>query len=528
MEKNKHLSIAYVGDDFHYYIQLKKRFAQEFALIDFQFVQIKIPTDITEEIGPVLHQLSTLIVDIVYIDYSVRSLEYLKLGKLFKNQVNKRNIPVIGLVGQNNKGRDFQQALIRGIKIIHVKGLDFSILMNQSLYLTQKVSLPNIQLSKATNVGDEFVAINVGRIGYVHPYNLHIESDMNFKETPTGTVIHVKTTLPQECDHSEFTITSSSRENIYYNLNYGYNLSYHFEDPEVLKVKRDTIKTWIEKYGTDTFPKKTRVMIIDKHLEILTQTKKSIDSYPYSFRFHQVIDVDNNFSVISEVAPAILCYVMDGGSREDEEMVIMKLSLFLQNNKHFRPYIVVFENNTSAPPGVDYKTKIKYPDILYHNDSFNFELLMKLIAMYEKKKGVVWEEFWKKILPQEASEDPRPFFFDKTDLRSIIYHEHSIKLDQISEMQLSFYSPLKIDLYTAFHLKGNGKLDMNVTVINATRDMGMYKYVGFINGLNEIGFNKLRVYINEILARPKRKKEEMEKQRFFELNKKYANKKESE
>ncbi len=338
-----------------------------------------------------------------------------------------------------------------------------------------------------------------------------------------------------------FNVTKKSQEGIYYPYNFQYYLTYDYldfvpeelkeeeEDPKkVKKAKKDDKKKendaikiealrikneenqkkyledkkrcfeWIDEYflvnkTKKSFPKMTKVLIIDRSMSVLSLSKKNLDEYLFNLRARPFIT--DGPDTIKRYSPAIIVFVFQEEEEiEEDKIQIEELLKSLSTFEAKKQPILIFFNSPFDSESL--KTRLSYPKILADRGACDFDKIMK----YSNSVNLHLEKTLKEI---------SYIIFSKKSDEAQLSLKLKTKIIKISENYLLFQSAIDIPLLSVgyFFLEDKQKIFINVVEKKQDPDGGKgLVYRGMIHGLDEKELENMRRAVFSIEMENKGKK----------------------
>ena len=335
-------NVLYIGDDSHYWENVKKTFEKTYSLNNFLYYQYE--TDKTISYKVFFQKAYKFLPSIIYIDLSKDTVRMLKLARLISREVKFRTTSIVGLVDGK---RGIFEALAANCDYVHVKCGEFHDVVYGPIRLTFPLVAKEPQFARAITEEKEEV-FYPARIGYMTKDYIHLESNAKLEEQREYLISSEvsKKDLPSK----KFTLgelTSSAGH--YYTTKYSYNIKpKYFDLPPLLQevedlkargkkitVDQDSIdvfqkeyeegieiaKKSFEKYILNQreygFEKQIRIFICDSTYSVLDQTDEDLSSTPYAFRLASSMTED--MDEIKTIKPNLLAIQFEEEVTEEEE-----------------------------------------------------------------------------------------------------------------------------------------------------------------------------------------------------------------
>lgn len=156
-----------------------------------------------------------------------------------------------------------------------------------------------------------------------------------------------------------------------------------------------------------------------------------------------------------------------------------------------------------------FKTSLKY--CMNFSGEGSVELLHKLEKIYEKNISPEWKASlrWDSDVDKISSDE-----IDLIGLKRTLLVEIPIILKSMSEHIVEIKTPM--NLKNGAVLLIDDDTPFFITIINELGEKGVVK--GIINGIDETFKMKVRRFVNDLIQIPKTKEEQLEKQKYQQLN----------
>ena len=518
------VKILYFGED--------PRYLQEFIKYckinkpDLSFQSCYHYWDENETISASVFSIYKFLPDVILLDFSGKSTKpLLRLSSFLSKHYPLRKIPVVAFIKDHKDNEKIvDQILLSGIHFIQRKSPEFYNLCYylkclRSQYTGDQIKGPmyfKVPYNKQTNVEGSI------RIGHLKNDLLHIETDFPFSP-------HHRVVLNANFENKESRVFLKPIRRIRENLTYTFDQSYDMEfvwDIEKAALENKNFTTSIspmieeadllyekimlphtkkryQKFIQTKQPlifeeKRTKILVLDKKLEILRQKKKHIEEYPFDFVIHA--HLDSKSFVIPEAKADIITISYDETSDIENNVGLLNGSNDLQSIKDviervesmkgYSPFIIVY--NYSGDPYV--LKDLEYPRLIVKDTDFNLNKLLDLCSVYERKEKSKTSS--QKDIPLES----KKFFLNRNYKDSIAYLNWKVQVQFISETHIKFSSSLPIPNLCV--LKINFPPEIYITVVDK-KNISDYsqamenEYIGIIHGPGETIKNQLRKLLNE-------------------------------
>ncbi len=597
--KSRH--IIYTGNDDSYFNTLRGRFVNNYPHIEFDF---SIIFDRKENSYPeTFLKIFEANHYIIYIDFSINVNDQLLLTQMLSRDMKLRKVPFVGLVAN----KDLLKACWSvGINFTHIKcGETYDAFYDPCVYLMGK-SVRKPDFAKAKFKKDALLT-EESRIGYMTQDFIHVETNLNLEK---GDVVELFSNIPSDINRSnKFIVKKSGEDDLYYDFEGWYDLAYTFLDrpednpdddaaieeiedeqdrinaKEDLRSKRAELlreyeqsleeiitrnKKYIEHYAYDSRPKKTKVYMIDKKLDILKGLKQPLDSHPFVLRVSS--QFDPNYEEIEKIKPHVITfrflsdllleeegfsleYMNDKKtSAEDKaycenlvnECEKIQLSILaglvkkIQDLKGYRPILIVF--NCKKYSSKSLQDSYNYPMIISYMEDMKLSMAIDMAKVFEKKQNTVQKKKIEKKIADLRKSNPMKYsrvkpsdfeekrhYLSKTYSISYISCKHKILIDAMTESEITFVTEKFLKLTT---YKVDFPIDMSLTLVPIDdqpflKEGDMKRYKGLIHSIDEVDKKELRKFVNKIFFSDLDEKRKQEREAFDELNQMRSKSKES-
>ena len=556
-------TIIYVGEDDSYYDDVKLRFKQQYDFKDYKFVKL----DDSENYLKHFVQILKLEPIIVFIDFTVKPKERTYLTRLLKREGSTKDIPTVALV---EKREQLKECNSTRVDFAHIKCGEMSDIIYDPCYIayTKSVKKPEFaraKFNKDVQMREDF------RISYFSPTHMHVESDMFYSK---GDILELNTEINKKIMPSNhFIVRAAYTSDLYYDYKFGYDLDYVFVDkPELeevdgdekvtemvnqekiteykdnLRFSKKKVQAWVQDNLSDQ-DQKTKILIIDKNMQFITEQEKSLDEYNYIFRIKTELE---ELDELDKVRPSIIAFqfyeiIEDEEDEEDEDgkkkpkkdkkkdeapkaNAIEQLTLLVKKIKtmqNYSPFIVVF--NCVKFTSQSFQDSFQFPMILADRDLLNFDKLIEFAKVYEKKQKTKLESAIKTKVAQLKKQDPTKYrrlsvddfkekrFYPKSSSPlSFASCSYLIQLTSMTESDLTFTAEEEF-IGDQFRLTFPVPMYFRIVPVDEkkfTVDQRRNLYVALIHSVGEEEKKKIRQFVNEIFFTELTLKREKEKEEF--------------
>lgn len=604
-DKEKVIEIIYVGKDLSYFRDMKDRFEQFYDEQEFEFRPLY--HDHPEELKKILKEVVHSRAKIIFIDYSLDSPEMLRLAYNLRTEWATKDRLVVGLLSSLDSRRYLQNSLAIGVFFHYVKGPEISAIVHNCMATMYPDIVKDIDYAKA-QVTFKAMAQTSLQIGFLTDRFMHVETNFKF---PMEEEIVLSTNLFMPVPLSNhFKVVREFDSNLYTVFDHAFDLEYvHLASPDIDKareklaqcqkeLKKDpksknwqfevsswesqleaahnkakedakkrgpALRDWIFENEGKSRPKRTKVLVIDRELNLLNAQEK-LDSFGFALRLHSTFDQSG--SLLHRTRPGIVAFVLDyahekgtyfseddlddsahapeetppvegqpeeGEAKSDEYALkseingIEQLKWMIESIKsqdNYHPFLIIFNSRENQDRMV---RELDYQQLLSVKNPISIDALKKVAEAYAEKGGrAITHDKDKSFADKE-----RRLYFSKYDPASIAFYGFNIHVNSLSEAEMTFSAPIEIPHYTYLYIKFPVKMTLTVvppksasSSLNLPR--GHKPYYALINGLGELEIKNLRKYINDLFfteLSEKRAEEAAEQER---LKQEFLQKKEEE
>jgi hypothetical protein len=466
----------------------------------------------------------------------------MRLAHNMRREAALKDHVVVGLLESLESKRLITLSLSLGIYLNMVKSGEMSSIVHHPMV----IAYPGIAKDTDYAVAKvEFLAqaFSQMRVGYFSDSYIHVESSHKFDE---GKDLFLKTSFFVDCKLSgNFKIVRCFDDNIYSTHNYAYDLEYNHMDLENItraevnlkaaktelardpknsnlkydvsqregelnqatadatdeaKEREEILKAWIKTSASKEKAKRTRVLIIDKHMNFLKESKKHLDTLSFSMQYHSKIDE----SVMRKVRPGIIAFNIDlppmsSGSIKNEnadedskseaptsetrsetdnkveskeeskedntvdtvhknDLVELKKVCEMVKDKGIDPFIVIFN---SGGQDVQIKEAVPCKRLMITSDELTLNSISKFAELYDAKGGREKTHDQSKSFGKQEKRE----YINKFDAKALALFQFPITVKEISETELVFSCQEHIPHFSMLYIKRPVK--MTITVLPA-------------------------------------------------------------
>ena len=591
--------IICVGNDRSYWHHVQQRFIDRYKGLKRSFEQF----DLDEERASYPEMFLKIVEKnpkIIFIDFTSLGEQKIRLSQLLSRDNATKNIPLLGLVMKKD---DVWKCFASGVKLIHVKGGEYHDVVYSAAYLASKRGANPHLFAKATIKDREENLIDDFRVGFITHEYVHMEGNLRME---SGQEIIFDIEIPNKILPSKkLIVRNASSENLYYDFKYAYDFNFvYVDEPSIKEIdleektllekatsaeekkdvktkmtrKRDNIevnylnllkstkkrlKKWVlENTMYSRVEKKTKILVVDRDLKILKESKQYIDHYPFSIRTQTYLDDD--LEILSSYRPHLIMFqhtsiniqqMRDSDEYADEEDIIDVLCKEFRsanNNiqrcmdnveslENYDPMIIIF-HCLDLSKEFDF---LKYPELKDCVPEFNYTLhmireeqidingLLEMGKLYEKKQRERHENKLKeKINALKAKDSAKYGRLRVNDFEEQRYYvassnplshaatSYRVKFLSLTESEVEIGSQRELEMST---YRLNCPVPMSISLVpvqeeNYREEGGLKIYKGLIHSINELDKVEIRRQVNEVFCAPIVEQRKKEFHAFLELN----------
>jgi len=558
-------NVVFVGNDSSYYNRVAQVISSYSPGLNLSFSTLSIP--VGDKFKNDALKLFYKNPQFIFLDLSSDPDTQVRFCQLLSKSLPFSQIPLVGMLDTTLEVKYKRKIIGSGIWALHIKGLEVegSAYLFKAFLDKEKANFPTFATSNLEFRVETSVYV---RIGLITPQYIHVESDFDF---PLEKTVSLLTNLNDEFPFSQFKIIRKFTSNLYYHFSYSYDLEYALgeredfygkfptddkTDSNEIKIidqkgkekdrnstlkknivkpsqkfsnlkqymklgeegKKDLIlkqsrflEEWPKTWPQTRFGKRSRLLIIDQKLSVLTQSKVELDEYSFSISAHAMMDSEVTY--IERIMAGIIVYVLPEkkivklSSQENEDLrsqkfeIISKIVNKIKSFSSYRPILVLF--NVSLQDR-DLLKRIDYKQLLIHETPFDFDLCLQYSQLYEEKGGRL------KTHDQSKSyfHKEKRWYLSKNLVRSYGKLKIEIKIISFSEFILEFISPIPIPDRAILRFEKPFSMFVTVFCSLGKNDENIYR--GIIHGVSELTKVKIRQTINGLIAEVKFQENEEE------------------
>lgn len=373
------IKVLFVGNDAHYYKQMRELIERLYHGIPLSFATIPMPEGkaFKEEALKIYRQTAS----IIFLDLSSDPSVQIRFCQFLSRSLPFSQIPLVGMLDTTLEVKYKRKIIGSGIWALHMKGIELegSAYLMRTFLEKEKAQFPTYATTRLEFKAEVSTYV---RIGYVTPTYIHIESDLNF---PLDSRVSLLTNLSEDFPFTQFTVKRKMESNLYYHYPYAYDLEYALKDKkefwgkvaiedeegiagkkqgkgekkegeaaapekkppkakklsqtfshysnasfsdadeaEKAKKRSEFLAAWPKTWPETKSGKRTRMLIIDDDFGVLSQSKTDLDELSLSISAHAAVDPEGK--LVERIKAGIIVYVFEERpvveTPEDEEVVI--------------------------------------------------------------------------------------------------------------------------------------------------------------------------------------------------------------
>ncbi|MAE59635.1 MAG: hypothetical protein CME69_12295 [Halobacteriovorax sp.] len=531
--------LLYFGKDQVYFNSLRNRIDQDGFSDEFELISMFFDEDSDKNfITTIVSEIASLNAQIILIDFSIDKDKVSLLARHLRLTLDPKETSLVGLLNQvepdseesstkeandNSIKKDFLQASLTHIPIIHYKGTSLGQIIFDSTYLFDGDAAFRPAYATFKNFKRELSAKYFSSITHILNDHLIIESSLNFDEEA---IIELESDFLVHLNNKHVKVERKSTQLLQTKFSKRYRLSMDVieqtKPDDVVLGAQENIEENKEKYNLvdkTVFnhyinsldrtgqSKKVKLLLVQDGLEVLQQMEQSLSELPYLIRYQT--SFRKNMKVVSNFRPHLIG--VEFGEKINDIKELIKL---IKEIEDYDPVINIFNTDLS---GASLREELDYKFIMTHQSSINLELLLNMLEIYDKKYG----NFDPATADPLVDEGESPFLVYALNPMSRIKLHLDIVLTSISEHEITFLCSEELPERGVLILEDPIKMYVTIQkpVEKLENERGMNHYFGLINGITTLELQKLRQHVNDMFLAEKRQKELEEKEAFAKLNK---------
>jgi len=563
MKKKKFsANIGYVGEDFSQWRSITRKYNQLYPNLDFHFFEFSKFND--KKYLKIIPRILFKKLDIIYIDFSKRPIDNLYLIKQLSRLNSTKPIEIVALLERDYDEHLLNRMILLGVKLFDIKDDEVHdcVYNPMSVKYLNKAHQPDYALIK---LKDYWQVHKYLRINYLTTESIKVETDADWKKNQ---LVTLKTNIPEKIMNSDKMVVRGKYEKgNYYHFKNSYFLDFEFVSPfrkkkvkgyindegvftklnksktsipeeelitKIIKEPRDKaeydellanakkrLSTWFETKKELSNPKFTKVLIIEKDLNLYFQAKEALGEYAFSCRLQPYLE--KPLLEINHYRPDVIGFQLEfppevEEDEEDKEKVVdetdpflndltafSKLIYSIKKIENYEPIVILFCCEESSE---DVQKHLEYKKILSYTHDVSFDLIFDLAA---KQKG-----------HREDSKDlgDKLYISKKEDISyaSVVY---DIEVVGMTESELFFNSSKSFQEGSVLRIEEPMKTTLTIVKHSTKSSNGPYKDCtrALIGNTSEVEKMNIRKLINYYVNKDKLDKENEEKEKFYLANK---------
>jgi hypothetical protein len=460
--------------------------------------------------------------DVVFIDFSKHTEDYLHLSRLLLRTPLEHNVKVVGLVDYLFSPEISHEIIATGVHLNFIKGADVYDIIFHTTRIVSPQSIGELGFATASLIED-WDAGSICKIGYAHPEGLHIET--NFSLSKGNRVLFNNFWFRKQIISSRHAfVKEASANNLFYHFKYNADLDLLFVDDyippdgmseadikeknelreEKVKKQKKLMLKWLTDNQRSSLEKRAKLLVVDSTFHIYSDQVRT-DKYPYTIRCIPFFDEDIK-SVLDRLRPQVIVFEFDKGETAKNTLDSLKklVSALMSSFPDLKPFLVVFNSDQTSK---DLQSTIQYNQTIAYTEELSSELLLKLADMLQKKI---------------TNDDDGPtveskVFLRKSDNASIGEIVNTVKIIKLSESDLILQSDTAYPDGANIHFEQ--PFDMFVSLSPNPKPSGKVpEYIGLIHSISEDTKKNLRRFINSVFFRDHDAQVQNELDEFKKLN----------
>jgi len=548
---NKNLKrVLYIGDDDAYWTTLKYRFQEVYHELTFEFIRLS-----TKTTGK---DYQTMFVDlikqswgVVYVDCSTLFDQQTDLLRLLTRQYQNKKVAFVALVEQKVNIKKIKHARPH---FIHIKCGEYHDVVYDPINVAWPKQSFNPEFARAKFKKDMDIYEDF-RIAYITGTLIHCEG--NFPLV-VGDVIECPNNLPKDIvPSSQFVVKKISEHNLYYDYNYSYDLEFVFIDRlksyddeeeregstllqqseterqadyqnKVLRTKKKHGAWVVDQLHDSYIEKKTKVLIVNKDLNLLKAQEKLLSDYPYTIRVKT--DFDSEYLDVEKYRPNIIAFGFqveieisekDQKKRDPEDLIREAEAKSLERLKElinkikkldgYSPFLLLF--NSEKFTSKSFQDSFKYAFVLSNAQDMQLKVILDLAGVLEKKQSEKFEKVLGEKIQLLKRKNPgkyrllsrkdfveEKYFLDKNNDLNTISYSRLVKVVTMTESELTFFTENQMSM-TSYRLMFPVPMNIRIVPIDGEDYQTVtdgFVYRALIYGVDELDKKKIRQFVNKI------------------------------
>lgn len=527
-EINPERLAVYIGNDLSYWDSLKEKLTSAYTLSRMEFMQ-RFETK-PVEIQNLFVFLRELRPKIIFIDFSKHPNNYLHLARLLARVNITKRLTIIGLIDYRSDENFVAQCVLSGINLNHIKSGEISDVVFDAMYTSfDDIALPPFALAKLSD--DSVIAASLCKVTYATNETIHVEANHKFavgEEIEIDSYWHRKKISQTPL----MTVAETHDEDLFFNFKHGMELGFNFveevgelidddeeakerlydEREEKVKECKELMHRWVKKNQTESKPKISKILFVDKSLQVYRDRKRS-DEYPFVIRVQPYIKFPKK--EIGRLKPHVIVFNYEEVTAEElqanqdvaysynESNTLKHMVKTIDTFKDYNPYLIVFNAIHSSEELQKY---LKYANIVVSKAELNVDVVMMMAGKLSAK---IEEEY-------EGKQRFSKVILDKKDPLSIAEYQYEINLQACTESYFYFKSQIQFEMYQTIRVKEPVDMYLTIVPLPAVTDYPDCNFA-LVNVIGEAGKKDMRQFINSVFFREKEAAKEAERLEFEQL-----------
>ncbi len=549
--------IMYIGHDGSYWESLCERLQAQFSSFSYEFHNIARENE--SEIQEIIIDIINYAPNLIYVDFSKHSEDYLHLARVIKRLNSTKKIPVVGLHENNTADTLSMYAVNANVFNNHIKSGEIHDVAYDAVNILNPGSNEELKFAMA-QTNEPFFAYDIVKIGYVTENYFFIETNRNLKEGEK-ILLNNYFTKNKVLNSSYFEVAEKGETDCYYNKKFWYKIKPLFIDPvksdseasadlmaerkrsreEEIPAVKQKLSKWVKENLDKSNPKTVKMLFIDKLLNIYHNQPRS-DRYNFVIRCQPYLrEVEPE---IKSLNPDIIVFQYDGKNvsalikqqhspkekTEEQKKAAQEalekgekprnvpniVSDYSNNDETLKAILDLFRDKESKTPFVfvynsptadskELQENFGYKNIIAQPGFVQPELLMKMA-----------EKLGTKLEQQGTSQNENKIVFKKNNPQSFAEIAFQVNIVNICESEVHFTSTMPITTNQCIRMMEPTSMYLTVVTHNESSlaTVGREGFRGLVNCTGEDDKMNIRKYINAIFFRDKEAAKNAEKEEF--------------
>ncbi len=532
--------ILYFGKDDAFFHSFEEKLKQEDLCQEIS-IEKKFFKDDEEKskIASLVGEIAQASYGCLFVDFAVDKDAVSLLARHLRLSLNPEQVGLIGLlnqVGDDNKGvdknlikKDFLQASLTHIPIIHYKGMSLSHLLFDALYLSRGDAKTRKKLATFSNLFEEVNAKYFSSITHIMDQALILESSLEFSKSD---VVKFESDFLAHINNKHLFVVDQKDDLLQTKFKHRYRFSMvepkkdidelmskddkknkdpnsQWDDPQYRLVDIKSLSNYIASIDKSGSNKRAKLLLVQSGLEVLAQMEESLNDLPYLIRYQTAFRSD--LKIIKNFRPNIVALEINEG--DEVEVLLKSLIDAIKEINDYNPVVMIFKIDIASEK---LKEFLDYQFIMVHKGKIDLSLLLNMMEIFDKKLG----DFDPSDKDPLIMENESTFNVYALNPISRVKLDLEIYLSSISEHELTFFSKEELPMRGIVFVDKPVKMYLTVLpeIDALEKKNGYFHYYAVINGITTVEIQILRQYINELFTREKHQKEREEKEAFKKMN----------